>query len=182
MPHICGSLSKTKIWKDAISIACNTKKKFCVLQKKILSFGPNCTVEVRPNSSAEPNVRSVTTLLSNTQFIRKTEKKCNFELFFWFPYYLIRPCFRDIKYGQKKIEHNQNIFEHFLNRHLCYWEENICKRIEISYLLMFFLSITLHKLPCGGGKFFPWKQIWELASIWANFSFKCSFSLINFKA
>ena len=28
---------------------CNTKKKFCVLQKKVLSFGPNRTVEVRPN-------------------------------------------------------------------------------------------------------------------------------------
>ena len=25
------------------------KKKFCVLQKKVLSFGPNPTVEVRPN-------------------------------------------------------------------------------------------------------------------------------------
>ena len=36
------------------------KKKFCVLQKKVLSFGPNRTVEVRPNSSAEPNVRSIT--------------------------------------------------------------------------------------------------------------------------
>ena len=35
-------------------------KKFCVLQKKVLSFGPNRTVEVRPNSSAEPNVRSIT--------------------------------------------------------------------------------------------------------------------------
>ena len=58
--HTCGSLSKTKIWKDAIGIECNTKKKFCVLQKKVLSFGPNRTVEVRPNSSAEPNVRSVT--------------------------------------------------------------------------------------------------------------------------
>ena len=39
-----------------------TKKKFCVLQKKVLSFGPNRTVEVRPNSSAEPNVRSITTI------------------------------------------------------------------------------------------------------------------------
>ena len=38
------------------------KKKFCVLQKKVLSFGPNRTVEVRPNSSAEPNVRSITTV------------------------------------------------------------------------------------------------------------------------
>ena len=37
------------------------KKKFCVLQKKVLSFGPNRTVEVQPNSSAEPNVRSITT-------------------------------------------------------------------------------------------------------------------------
>ena len=50
-----------KIWKDAIAIECNTKKKFCVLQKKVLSFGPNRAVEVRPNSSAEPNVRSITT-------------------------------------------------------------------------------------------------------------------------
>ena len=59
-PRTCGSSSKMKIWKDAIGIECNTKKKFCVLQKKVLSFGPNRTVEVRPNSSAEPNVRSVT--------------------------------------------------------------------------------------------------------------------------
>ena len=61
MLHTCGSLSKTKIGKDAIGIEFNTKKKFCVLQKKVLSFGPNRTVQVRPNSSAEPNVRSVTT-------------------------------------------------------------------------------------------------------------------------
>ena len=38
------------------------KEKFGVLQKKVLSFGPNRTVEVQPNSSAEPNVRSVTTI------------------------------------------------------------------------------------------------------------------------
>ena len=36
------------------------KKKFCVLQKKVLSFGPNRTVEVRTNSSAEQNVWSIT--------------------------------------------------------------------------------------------------------------------------
>jgi hypothetical protein len=53
---------KKKIWKDAIGIECNTKNQFCVLQKKVLSFGPNRTVEVQPNSSAEPNVRSVTTM------------------------------------------------------------------------------------------------------------------------
>jgi hypothetical protein len=52
---------KTNDEKDAIGIECSTKKKFCVLQKKVLSFGPNRTLEVRPNSSAEPNVRSVTT-------------------------------------------------------------------------------------------------------------------------
>ena len=40
----------------------NLKEKFGVLQKKVLSFGPNRTVEVRLNSSAEPNVRSVTRL------------------------------------------------------------------------------------------------------------------------
>ena len=44
-------------------------KKFCVLQKKVLSFGPNRTVEVRPNSSAEPNVRSVTIL--QAKFFRR---------------------------------------------------------------------------------------------------------------
>jgi hypothetical protein len=36
------------------------QKKFCVLQKKVLSFGPNRTVEVRLNGSAELKVRSVT--------------------------------------------------------------------------------------------------------------------------
>ena len=35
-------------------------KKVCVLQKKVLSFWLNCTVEVRPNSSAKPNIWSVT--------------------------------------------------------------------------------------------------------------------------
>ena len=39
----------------------NMKKKFCVL-KKVLSFGPNRTVEVRLNSSAQPNVWSVTSV------------------------------------------------------------------------------------------------------------------------
>ena len=34
------------------------------MQKKVLSFGPNCKVEVRPNCLAEPNIRSVTTLKS----------------------------------------------------------------------------------------------------------------------
>ena len=32
------------------------EKRFCALQKKVLSFGPNRTVEVWPNSSAETNV------------------------------------------------------------------------------------------------------------------------------
>ena len=36
---------------------------FCVLQKKVLSFRPNRTVEVRSNSLAEPNIWLVTTLL-----------------------------------------------------------------------------------------------------------------------
>jgi hypothetical protein len=39
------------------------KKRFCVLQKKVLSFGPNRTVEVQPHCSAEPNVGSVTSWL-----------------------------------------------------------------------------------------------------------------------
>ena len=37
------------------------KKRFCVLQKKVLSFGPNRIVEVRPNSSAKPSVGLITT-------------------------------------------------------------------------------------------------------------------------
>ena len=52
-----GHEEKTKMWKDVIGIECNTEKKFCVLQKKVLSFGPNHTVEVWLNSSAEPNVK-----------------------------------------------------------------------------------------------------------------------------
>ena len=36
------------------------RKMFCVLQKKVLSFGPNRTVEVCLNGSAEPNIWSVT--------------------------------------------------------------------------------------------------------------------------
>jgi hypothetical protein len=56
------------MWKDAIGIECNTKKKFCVLQKKVLPFGPNRTVEVRPNSSAEPNFWSVTTVQNKWKY------------------------------------------------------------------------------------------------------------------
>ena len=63
MTRTCGSYGKTKIWK-AVN-ACNAKKKFCVLQKKVLSFGPNRTVEVQPSSSAKPNVWLVTTLNAN---------------------------------------------------------------------------------------------------------------------
>ena len=59
-------IKQNKIWKDAISIECNMKKKFCVLQKKVLSFGRNRTVEVRLNSSAKPNVCSVTTKSTST--------------------------------------------------------------------------------------------------------------------
>ena len=61
MLRTSGSLSKKKY--ERVPLALNAIwKKFCVLQKKVLSFGPNRTVEVRPNSSAEPNVQSVTSL------------------------------------------------------------------------------------------------------------------------
>ena len=36
-----------------MGIEYDTKTKFCVLQKKVLSFGPNRTVEFQLNSSAE---------------------------------------------------------------------------------------------------------------------------------
>ena len=49
MSRTCGSLRKTKVWKDVIGIEYNMERKFCVLRKKVLSFGPNRTVEVRPN-------------------------------------------------------------------------------------------------------------------------------------
>ena len=38
-----------------------SRQKFCVLQKKVLSFRSKQSVEIWPNSSAKPNVRSVTT-------------------------------------------------------------------------------------------------------------------------
>ena len=57
-PCTCGSLSKTKLRKDAIEY--NTKKNSVFCRKKDLSFGPERTVEVRPNSLAKQNVRSVT--------------------------------------------------------------------------------------------------------------------------
>ena len=53
------------------------QKQFCVLQKKVLSFGPNRTVEVRPNSSAEPNVCSVTTEREVAEEIHDYGKYCN---------------------------------------------------------------------------------------------------------
>ena len=34
---------------------------------------------------------------------------------------------------------------------MCYWEENICKQIEIPYLLTVLLSISLYKLPWSAG-------------------------------
>ena len=68
--------------KNAISIECNTKKKFCVLQKKVPSFWPNHTVEIQPNSSAEPNVRSVTTIACF--FMGMWTKKTKALLFFYF--------------------------------------------------------------------------------------------------
>ena len=43
------------------NVACT--KKVCVLQKKVLPFGPNHTIEVWPNSSVKLNVRSVTSLM-----------------------------------------------------------------------------------------------------------------------
>ena len=58
-----GHLAKQKYERMPLALnVCNKKKRFCVLQKKVLSFGPNRTVEVLPNSSAEPNVRSFTTV------------------------------------------------------------------------------------------------------------------------
>ena len=80
MPFTCGSLGKTKIWKDAIGIEYNMKKKFCVLQEKALSFGPNCTLEVWPNNSAKLNFQSVTTLH------KRRETKCLLSSYLlWFP-------------------------------------------------------------------------------------------------
>jgi hypothetical protein len=64
--HTCGSLSKIKIFKDAIGMEYNTKKKFCVMQKKILSFGPNRIVEVRPNETFGQS-------LQETGFTRKID-------------------------------------------------------------------------------------------------------------
>ena len=43
------------------------KKKMCSAEK-ILSFAPNRTVEVRLNSSAKPNVRSITNLMDQQLF------------------------------------------------------------------------------------------------------------------
>ena len=65
-----------------MSLALNvihTKKKFCVLQKKVLSFGPNRTVEVRPNILAEPNVQLVT-MLSVAEIMKPDFKDGNTDL------------------------------------------------------------------------------------------------------
>ena len=48
--------SKVTIFKNEIY-----SKEKIFLKKKVLSFGPNQTVEIWPNNSAKPNVRSVTT-------------------------------------------------------------------------------------------------------------------------
>ena len=44
-------------------------------------------------------------------------------------------------------ENNFAIFNHFVSW-VGYWEENIFKQIEITYLLTVLLSIPLDKLPC----------------------------------
>ena len=57
------------------------KKRFCVLQKKVLSFGPNPTVKVRPNSSTEPNARSITTDHATLCFVMGSVDKSNLKEF-----------------------------------------------------------------------------------------------------
>ena len=52
-----GHLAKQKYERIPLALM---KKRFCFLQEKVLSFGPNRTVEVRSNSAAEPNVWLVT--------------------------------------------------------------------------------------------------------------------------
>ena len=44
-------IQQNKDMKGCHFIECNPKKKFCVPQKKVLSFWPNRTVEVRPNQT-----------------------------------------------------------------------------------------------------------------------------------
>ena len=63
-PCTCGSLSKIKLWKDAIGIECSTKKKVLCSAEKSSVIWANRTVKFRPNSKAEPNVWSVTTSLA----------------------------------------------------------------------------------------------------------------------
>ena len=42
---------------------------------------------------------------------------------------------------------NIGILTHFFMKKMCYWEENICKRLEILSLLTVFLSIPLNYIP-----------------------------------
>ena len=110
----CGSLSKTKIWKDAIGIECSTKKKFCVLPKKVLSFGPNRTVEVRPNSSAESNVRSVTTTSTLHRHATLAQKLNSYPKYqritFLIPIYA---------YKHNAIHVRNKVFTYILSRYIC---------------------------------------------------------------
>ena len=50
------------------------RKKFCVLQKKVLSFGPNRTGEVRPNQTFGRS------LLQYTLDLRKPDLRKNLDL------------------------------------------------------------------------------------------------------
>ena len=61
----CGSLSKTKIWKDAIGIECNTRKKnvLCSAEKSSVIWA-----EPHIRSLAKPNILSVNTMAYGCQF------------------------------------------------------------------------------------------------------------------
>ena len=69
---------------NAAYMNCNTKK-YCVLQKKVLSFGPNHTVRVQTNISAKPNIRSVTNApspgTSGKPKIKQTKKTKLFSIY-----------------------------------------------------------------------------------------------------
>ena len=134
---------------------------FCVLQKKVLSFGPNRTVEVRPNSLAEPNVWSITnSLVTLRQYLSQYLTKLRL-----FSYVLINLT-KFYLFGKSYVSQLKGRHKYWwLKQSLYYDFENwlICERVDRISIQRYCASlykvkwIKLSKVNESGNKlsFFP---------------------------
>ena len=117
------------------------KKRFCVLQKKVLSFGPNRTVKVRPNSSTEPNVRSITSLSGHLSNIDEIDK-FNIKVLNWIAW-MFWPSYKTLT-PPKKFHHRLALFNYMkkwsrLYLGLIKW--SICRICQNLFVKKCFLHI-----------------------------------------